>query len=212
MPTLLSLERLGLEATAREAARVLRDGGVIVYPTDTVYGLGCDAANAAACDRVRQLKGRPADLSFIVLAADLAMLATVADVTDAAIGRAVNALVPGPVTFILRATTVGRRSGAKSDGTIAVRVPAYPFCEALTRGLGRPIVSTSVNFHGAPPARSLTEIPTEIASDVDLVIDGGTLQALPSTIVDCTVHPVRVVREGLIAIDRLRNVFGELER
>ncbi len=211
MPALLSLERAGLEAAANDAVRVLRDGGVIVYPTDTVYGLGCDATNAAACDRVRRMKGRPADLSFIVLAADLAMLATVADVTDAAIEHAVSALVPGPVTFILRATAAGLRAGAKSDGTIAVRVPAYPFCEALTRGLGRSVVSTSVNLHGAPPARSTAEIPAEIARDADLVIDGGTLQASPSTIVDCTVRPVRLVREGLVPVDRLRNVFGAIE-
>jgi tRNA threonylcarbamoyl adenosine modification protein (Sua5/YciO/YrdC/YwlC family) len=209
MPLCLSLKILGLERVVRDAVEALRSGAIIIYPTDTLYGIGCDASNADAVDRVRALKLRPPEQAFVMLVSDMMMIERLADVSDRRIALGIAALAPAAVTFVLRATPLGMQWGARSDGTIAVRLPDNELCRALARALGKPLVSTSVNVHGGIPARSPADVPSEIAKGVDIIIDGGEGRNVPSTIVDCTTVPVRVVREGAVILERLRSGFGE---
>lgn len=151
-----------------QAAETLRRGGIILYPTDTIWGLGCDPCCEAAVERLFALKHRPPAKAMLLLAADLDMAAEyVADIPEKAKELAVNGLRPTTVIY------PGARGIAKEliadDGSIGIRIPDYEFCRQLCRELGRPIVSTSANLSGQPSAATFAEIAPEIVSAADYV-------------------------------------------
>ena len=134
-----------MEQAVTEAVRILREGGVILYPTDTVWGIGCDATNAEAVERIYRLKRSENKKSMLVLCATPDM------VVPGASGVAAN-LIP-------------------EEGTLGVRIPDHAFCQAMLRKLGRPIVSTSANISGEDTPRNLAEISREIIDGVDYVVN-----------------------------------------
>lgn len=202
---------------AREAGRIadhLRRGGLLLYPTETVYGLGC-ALRDPALARLAELKGREATKTFLLLISGPEQ-APGLEWTVAA-RRLAAAFWPGPLTLALRATpgtypaaVVGR------DGTVAVRVSPHPAVQAIVGALGEPITSTSANLSGEPPAATMegvTRLVERLGSPRDLwVADGGTLPASsPSTIVDCAAARPRVIREGAVPLDALRTIVDEID-
>jgi L-threonylcarbamoyladenylate synthase len=173
-------------AAARSLAAALAGGGVAVIPCDTIYGIvGIDPEAEA---RIRLLKGRDDGKPFLRLVADPAW---VRRLTGREAPPRLARHWPGPLTIVL----------PSGDGTLALRVPATPWLRELIAGLDRPLLSTSVNRSGCPALWRMDDIVAEFESSVDLVLDGGDLPgAVPSTIVDATARPCRILRAGALSL------------
>ena len=188
------------EGALAEAVDVLRRGGVVAYPSDTVYGLGAAAGDALAVERVFTVKDRDAEKALSLLLADAADLAPLcSDVTLLARVFA-QRYWPGPLTLVLRRSSTFESVALGGGDTVAVRVPEHPFLRELIRALGEPITGTSANRSGRPACRSAQEVEQELGEAVDLIIDGGPSAAGPeSTVVSLTGSLPVVLREGAIS-------------
>jgi len=179
------------------ALEVLARGGVLLHPTETVYGFGCDAASEEACDRIRRLKGWPAGRPLLSLVRDRAGAEQLAVVTPAA-AALIERFWPGPLTLVLR---------GREGETVAVRQSPHPLAAALVEGLGRPLASSSANRTGEPPPLRASQASWLGATGPDLVLDGGPCRgALGSTIVRCTGDGAELLREGDLPLDAVREV------
>ena len=172
------------------AGQIVKKGGVIIFPTDTVYGLGCAAEDKKAIARIYRLKKRGGHKPLPVLIPSLAA----ADRMGARLNRQGKILVkkfwPGPLTLVV---------GTKSGKTIGLRIPKQKLSLSLLRKTG-PLATTSANLSGRPSARSLAEIPVALRNAVDLVIDGGDCPlSIESSVVDATGDEVKILREGYIS-------------
>lgn len=202
-----------IAAALPEVVDHLRAGGVIAYPTETVYGFGC-AVRPDAVARLSALKRRGEERPFLLLVAGAEQLSTLAWTPSA---RALAAAFwPGPLTLALAAPAGAFPPGVRSpDGTVAVRASPHSGVQALLRALGEALTSTSANAPGEAPARDAPGVEAALAlldgGDV-LVLDGGELQpSAPSTIVDASVSPPRVVRAGAVPIQKLRTITGDID-
>jgi L-threonylcarbamoyladenylate synthase len=185
----------------RRAVDMLREGAVVVFPTDTVYGVGCRINHAAAVRRIFELKGRGMDDPLPVLLADPAQLDEYGrDITPAA-RRLVRDFWPGAVTIVVRRSDAMPALVAGGGDTIGLRVPNHSLTRALVRQLGVPVVGTSANRHGAPPPLTAQQVAFDLGDTVDLILDGGRSPVgRESTVVDATSDPVRVLRQGAVSI------------
>lgn len=159
-----------LQHEADEAVRVLRAGGVILYPTDTVWGIGCDATNAAAVRKIYELKHSENKKSMLVLCASADMVVRYVDRAPG-IAFEVMALATSPLTLILPGAVGVAENLVPDEGTLGVRVPDHAFCQRMLRGLGRPIVSTSANLSGEATPVRLQEVARAIVEGVDFVVN-----------------------------------------
>ena len=164
------------DASPKQAAGSLRDGGVVLYPTEAVWGLGCDPFHAPAMQRLLALKQRPQAKGMIVIAADFAQLESLLDLSRLPPERraAVLASWPGPNTWALPCRDDLPESLRGAHDTLAARVTAHPVAAALCRAFGAPLVSTSANLSGQPPPRSRALIDPRILQGVDAVVAGDT--------------------------------------
>jgi L-threonylcarbamoyladenylate synthase len=172
---------------------VLETGLILVFPTDTLYGIGGNPWDDAALDKVRRLKKRPADQPFTLHLGSPAAVETFAAL-DERQRTSVRSLLPGPYTLLLPARATAPAS-AVQGGVVGIRVPDHPFFARIMAPLGRPLFGTSVNPHGLPPLSSVDEIIDRFPS-VDLVLT-GPVGGRPSDIVDLTAVPPRAVRGTL---------------
>ncbi len=191
----------------------LRAHGALAYPTETVYGFG-GLLTQPALERVAQLKSRAESRPFLVLVAQPAQLAGLE--WNEAARKLAQEFWPGPLTLALRATAGEFPPRIVSaEQTVAVRETPHPGLRTLLEVLGEPITSTSANLPRQPPASSadqVAEVLAELGADDVLLLDGGVLPAAePSTLVDCSRDPVRVVREGAISVASIRNVVSNLD-
>lgn len=196
----------------RTADRI-RSGGVVAYPTETVYGLGADPFDPVAFERIFSLKGREAEKGLILLIRGRRDLDTlVADVPQEA-EVLMDAFWPGPLTLVFHASPSLPDHLLGFTSTIALRVSDAPIASALLRLVGGPITSTSANLSGQPPARSAGEALDALGGDVDLILDGGTApDSRPSTLVDVSVPHPRILRPGRVAetdIDRVLSLKSD---
>ncbi len=179
----------------RKVVEVLKEGGVIAYPTDTIYGLGCDLYRKEAIERIYRLKRSSKSKRLSIICPDLKYISRYAQVPDYAY-RIMKRLIPGPYTFILEATKLVPKITLTNQRTIGIRVPDHPIPLALVAELGNPIITTSV----IKPDETLYNDPVEIAERfgkaVDLVIDGGVIVPEHSSIIDLTTEEPRVLRVG----------------
>lgn len=159
-----------LQREADEAVRILRAGGIILYPTDTVWGLGCDATDAAAVQRIYDLKRSVNKKSMLVLCASSDMVVRYVNRAPG-IAFEVMEMATSPLTLILPGAVGVAENLIPDEGTLGVRVPDHAFCQRVLRGLGRPIVSTSANISGEPTPARLQEVAREIVDGVDFVVD-----------------------------------------
>ncbi|TMC49025.1 MAG: threonylcarbamoyl-AMP synthase [Chloroflexi bacterium] len=188
------------------AARIAA-GGVVAIPTDTVYGLACDPADAAAVERVFSIKRRPAGLELVLLAADASALAELA-VLDGFTHRLARAFWPGPLTLVVPAREPRARLAIPRAGTsIGIRVPAHDLCRRLLSDTG-PLATTSANRHGEPECCTASEVLERLGDDLDAVLEGGPCAGQASTIIDCTSMPPRVLRTGPLGAAELRPYLG----
>ena len=183
----------------KTAVDILRSGGVIIYPTDTIYGLGCDIYNVAAIERICRIKNIPlkaAQFSFVCC--DLSHLSDYTKNLDTPVFRLLKASLPGAYTFILPASKeVPKQLKTKKD-TVGIRVPAHKIAHDLVKELGHPIMSVSLPMNDDDVATYTDpeEMHDRFGHLVDLVIDGGPGGILPSTIIDCTGDEPKLIREG----------------
>ena len=187
-----------------ESVRVLRDGGVVVLPTDTLYGLAANIFDITALDKVFAIKERPYGLALPVLIDDWDRLAMIADGVPAAAEALAERFWPGSLTMVLKKKDcVSSRLTAGAD-TVAVRVPDHPAARAIVRKLGSPITGTSANVSGADDPRSLDEVRRQLGGRVDYIVGSGPPPAgKASTVVDLTTGAPRLIREGAIPFDEV---------
>jgi L-threonylcarbamoyladenylate synthase len=191
--------------TLDAAVRAIRRGGVIAFPTDTVYGLACDPANTAAVSRIYAIKRRPDGLELTLLAASIAEIEEDVDLNPAARSLA-GAYWPGALSIICPLRS--HRWAIPRDGTtLSVRIPDHPVALALLRRTGS-LATTSANRHGAPAADTAAGVAAALGAEVDTVLDGGPSAGLASTIIDCTTMTPRVLRDGPISAGALFSLLG----
>ncbi len=180
----------------RQAVQILRQGGVIAYPTDSAYALGCCLDDKAALDRLRRVRGLDEDHLLTLLCRDLSALSTYAKV-DNRVYRLLKAHTPGPYTFILPATSeVPRRLHHPKRRTIGLRIPDHIICQALLAELGEPMLTTTLHLPGVAEAiADADELASILRGQVDLIIDGGHTGVRPTTVVDLS-EGVQILREG----------------
>ena len=189
----------GTDREIEVAACLLRKGGVVAIPTDTLYGLAADAFDAEAIERVFRIKERPEGMALPVLLADSGQLSSVVSNVPQSAENLAEAFWPGPLTLVLRRADELPARLTAGGPTVAVRVPAHPVPCELARLLGHPITGTSANISGAPDAQSLDELRSQIGGRVDCLITAGPAPAgTASTIVDLSGETPRLVREGVI--------------
>lgn len=178
----------------RRAKDALEAGEVIAYPTDTVYGLGCDLMNKKATERLYQIKGVDSSHPLAFICPDLSQIAKFAVVENHHY-RILRRYLPGPYCFILEATRDVPKMIQSKRKTVGIRVPAHPIIRDLTLELGRPIISTTAQIPGGDPILDPDEID-DTFKGLGLVIDGGPGGVVPTTIIDLTKSPPEVMREG----------------
>jgi len=198
--------RADAEGALAEAVDVLRHGGVVAYPSDTVYGLGAAAGDVRAVERVFAVKERDTEKALSLLLADAADLAPLCSDVPLLARVFAQRYWPGPLTLVLRRSPTFESAALGGGDTVAVRVPNHPFLRELIRALGEPITGTSANRSNRPAGRGAPEVEEELGEAVDLIIDGGPSGEGPeSTVVSLTGSLPVVLREG--AIPR-----GDIER
>ena len=177
------------------AAAVLRGGGIVGVPTDTVYGLAADPFRAGATDRLFKVKRRPRTFELPVLVADVEQAMTLATTVPPVAERLMARFWPGALTVVLpRRADLNADLGC-DDATIGLRCPDHPVPRALCRAVG-PMATTSANRHGEPPATTAWELAALLGSSVAVVLDAGPCTGTPSTVVDCTGAEPHLLREG----------------
>jgi L-threonylcarbamoyladenylate synthase len=194
-----------LQQQVEKGITILKKGGIIAFPTDTVYGLGCDPFCLSAVERVYRVKGRPSHLSFPLLLSDMSQVTVVAKPLSGIAFSLARRFWPGALTLVL-AKSDSLPPYLSSAGTVAVRIPSHPVCLALIQGIGGPLVGTSANVSGRPSAVTADEVRQQLEDQIDLIIDGGERpRGQESTIVDVTGRVPRILRQGIIP-------RGEIER
>jgi L-threonylcarbamoyladenylate synthase len=197
------------QAAVTAAARVLASGGLVAFPTETVYGLGADAANPAAIARLYQAKGRPAFNPLIAHVGDLASAKKIARF-DAAAEKLAQAFWPGPLTLVLSKTencVVADLATAGLD-TVAVRVPAHPVAREILRAFGGPVVAPSANLSGHVSPTDAAHVESDLAGLIDLIVDGGPVEVgVESTIVGCFDAPM-LLRPGGVPREDVERLLG----
>ncbi len=183
----------------QRAVDALSAGDVIGYPTDTVYGLGCDILSKKAVERLYQLKGMAKSHPLAIVCPDLSEISKYA-VVDNHVYRVLKRFLPGPYCFILEATRELPRLLQTKRKTIGIRVPDNEVARSLTRALGRPIISTTAAREGAEPHVDPREIDDDFPG-LGLVIDAGAGGLVPTTVIDLTEQPPVIVREGAGPVD-----------
>jgi L-threonylcarbamoyladenylate synthase len=180
--------------------KVLGQGGVVACPTETWLGLLADALDEKAVERVAELKGRPADMPIALLLPNADAVAEVALAPSEAASALIKAHWPGPLTLLLTARP-GLSPRLTRDGKLGVRVPGSSPAADLVRAFGRPLTATSANLSGEPSLRSVDELPLGLAEGVDGMVPGQSPGGAPSTLIDTTTAPMRILRAGVIDID-----------
>ncbi len=191
----------------KQVVDVLQSGGILIYPTDTVYALGCDITQARAVEKICRIKGiNPKKHNFSIVCADLSHLAQYTRVISKPVFKMMKKGLPGPFTFILEANTQVPKLLHSQRKTVGIRVPNHGVPRAIVEALGHPILSSSLPQGDDEPMEYSTDpelIFERYQHEVDVMIDGGHGGLIPSTVLDCTEEEVSCVREGLGKLEDL---------
>ncbi len=183
-----------------KVVEVLKKGGVIIYPTDTVYGLGCDIFNARAVEKIAWIRGlKPEKANFSFICHDLSHLSYYTRQISNPVFKIMKRYLPGPFTFILEASSNIPKIFKNKKKTVGIRIPDHNIPMEIVKKLGNPLLTTSI--HDYDKVIDYTTDPELIYENfgnlVDIVIDGGYGNNIPSTVVNCTVEPPEIIRQGL---------------
>ncbi|WP_455202422.1 L-threonylcarbamoyladenylate synthase [Kaarinaea lacus] len=175
----------------KQAAKVILSGGIVAYPTEAVFGLGCNPLDTSAVIRLLQLKKRSMEKGLILVAADINQLETFVSIPSAAIRKKISDTWPGPVTWVLPANPGVPVTLTGTHNSLAVRVSAHPIVQALCREIDQPLVSTSANLESAPPARSALSVQRIFGQEIDFILHGAVdISAKPTEIRDALTDQV----------------------
>ncbi len=202
------------EQQIQTAADILKNGGVVGIPTETVYGLAADALNGAAVAKIFQAKGRPMDNPLIVHIADFADIARfrlVREVPESAKALA-KAFWPGPLTMIMKRTDAVPPEVSAGLDTVAIRFPAHPVAQAIIRAADTPLAAPSANLSGSPSPTTARHVLNDMNGKIDAVLDGGASEVgVESTVITLAEGVPRVLRPGGVTVEMLREVLGAVE-
>lgn len=199
------------EEELKRAAQILKNGGLVAFPTETVYGLGGDALNISAAGKIYGAKGRPSDNPLIVHIADLNALEELTDGCPENGMKLANAFWPGPLTLIFRKNSKVPGSTTGGLDTVAIRMPSHPVALELIKASGLYIAAPSANLSGRPSPTNAQHVIEDMSGVIDMIIDGGKVDiGLESTIVDLTGSIPTVLRPGFITVEMLEAVVGEV--
>ena len=178
----------------------LREGGIVIYPTDTIYGIGCDLFNKKAVEKLCQILAiKPQKLNLSFICSDISQISEYVKRIDTPVFKILKRYLPGPYTFILESSSKVPKVLDVNKKTVGIRIPNHRIPQLIVEMLGNPIITSSIKDEDK--IKEYTTDPEEIYEDlkhvVDLVIDGGIGRNVPSTIVDCTNDQVQVTRQGL---------------
>ena len=200
-----------IQNQVEQAITILKQGGIVACPTDTVYGMGAAINIESAVERVFQIKGRPHSRALPILLAEKYQIAEVAKIVPPLARRLADRFFPGALTIVLpKADSVSNivTGGRK---TIAIRIADHPIPIAVVRGLGVPIVGTSANLSGSPSALTAEEVRAQLGDRVDMIINGGRCPGgWESTIIDLSGETPRILRQGPISMEELKEVCPRL--
>ena len=199
-------------AVIEAASRSVEQGEVLLYPTDTIYGFGCHGFCASAVERIIRLKRRAPDKGLLLLIPHLRWADRLSSRLPREFHRLASRLWPGPVTLLIPAAPSIPAPITGIQGKVGIRYPSLPFLRLWLERLDAPVVSTSANLAGQPPAESGVELESIFGQDVDLFLDAGTLpESAPSTVVDLCGEAPRIVRNGAMDEPILQMLGGELD-
>ena len=186
----------------KKVVQILKDGGVIAYPTDTIYGIGCDIFNKKGIEKIYQIKKREKNKPMSFICADLSDISQYAIVSNYAY-RIMRKCLPGPYTFILEASSKTPKKIMSKRKTVGIRIPDHKICLAIVTELGHPLITTSANISTEEELNNPDDIEDKLGSSLGLIIDEGPLISEPSTIVDLTGDSPAVLREGKGNINKI---------
>ena len=189
-------------------ADVLKNGGVIGYPTETVYGVGCNSFNRDAVERIYQLKNRDRSKAMILIASDTVQISELVESIPEAAEKLIENFWPGPLTIVFEASSRLKEFAFSKSKTIAIRIPDCNICLELIKETGFPLVSTSANRSDEAAAINAQQVLEAFGDELDIIVDGGvTRESVPSTLVDVTRTPARVLREGAVSAMEINTVL-----
>ena len=198
--------------TRKQAAGVVRNGGLIAFRTDTFYGLGADPFNPRAVARIRQLKGREEAKPILLLISDVDQVGRFLAETSKAFRAAAEQHWPGPITLVGVARAELSKELTGGSGTIGLRLPADEEVRIFVRACGGALTATSANTSGSPPARTAKEVEGYLPTGIDSIVDGGEGTATqPSTVLDLSDTEPRLIREGAVTRDELRTLLSNVQ-
>jgi len=197
---------LNVSKQVARGVAILQQGGIVAFPTDTVYGLGACASNRSAVERIYAVKQRPRHQALPLLLASVLQIREVGSGLSPVALCLVRSFMPGALTLVLRKAGAVPDLVTAGEATVAVRIPAHPVPLSLIEGLGEPIVGTSANLSGSPSALTAADVYAQLGDKVDLIIDGVCQGGMESTIVDVTGDKPVVLREGAISRAELARV------
>jgi len=201
--------RAEAEGCLAEAIAVLKGGGLVAYPSDTVYGLGAAASDERAVARAFAVKGRLSEKALPLLLADVEDMAPLCAELPPTAKLLAERFWPGPLTLVLRRSAAFRSAALGGSENVALRVPDHHFLRQLIRAVGEPITGTSANRSARPSCRTAREVQRQLGQAVDLIIDGGPSRVgRESTVIDITEDAPRIVREGALSREEIERGIG----
>ncbi len=194
-----------------EAAECLKGGGLVAFPTETVYGLGANALNSQAVENIFRAKGRPQDNPLIIHIANREMLYSLVKTVPAAAEKLMDAFWPGPLTIIFEKSDAVPLQVTAGLSTVAIRMPSHPAALYLIEKSGVPVAAPSANLSGSPSTTRASHVIRDLTGRVDYIIDGGACRVgLESTVLDLTGDIPQILRPGGVSLEELRAVLGEV--
>jgi len=196
-----------MEKLVERAIRILKNGGIVAFPTDTIYGLGANAFNEDAVLRIYEAKIRPRNFALTLLLADTSQIKLVAENIPKMAWKLAEKFMPGALTIVLNKSMAVSNMITGEGNTVAVRIPNHPVPIALVKGLGAPITGTSANISGGNNPLTAEDVFKQLRYRVDMIIDGGRCPiGVSSTVLDLTTNPPKIIREGAISRDQIESV------
>ena len=204
-------EHMDQEAV-EEAGRILREGGLVAFPTETVYGLGANGLDEQAAAKIYAAKGRPSDNPLILHITSMEELVPLAAEIPPEARALAEAFWPGPMTMIFKKTSLVPRGTTGGLDTVAVRMPSHPVARALIRAAGVPVAAPSANTSGRPSPTKAAHVAEDMDGRIDMLVDGGEVGiGLESTIIDVSEGVPTILRPGYITMEMIRRVTGRVE-
>ena len=208
---IIKIDNNNEESVIREAGKILKNGGLVAFPTETVYGLGGDALKEDAARKIYSAKGRPSDNPLIVHIADIGALDELASEIPGCAYKLAEAFWPGPLTMIFKKKEIVPYGTTGGLDTVAIRMPSHPVAHKLIKDSGVYIAAPSANLSGRPSPTRAEHVIEDMDGRIDMIIDGGAIEiGIESTIVDVTCEVPMILRPGYVTADMIKEVLGDV--